>query len=314
MARSEIYAAAEQWGPAETAAREALAEDPASARARVQLARLLSRGDDARGAEALLREGLRAEAGNATLQQALVGLLMEKQGQDAALAEAARLAAQPSALPAAASLRGEVLMAARRPAEAAEAFQTAVATVPGRLLTLRLAAAWRAAGQPDRAAAALRARLETAPDEVDLRLELSQLDMMAGRLGEAESGLRDVVARAPEYAAALNNLAWILGERDDPAALAEAKGFAERAFYLAPNSDTADTLGWVLARGAEPRTAAMLLRQAGEAPGTAYRLAFALKAAGERQEALRVLTPALAGSVAFPERARAERLLAELQP
>ncbi|WP_165585633.1 XrtA/PEP-CTERM system TPR-repeat protein PrsT [Roseococcus sp. SYP-B2431] len=313
LARSEVHAAAGQWGPAEEAAREALAEDPASAQARVQLARLLLRAEDARGAENLIREGLRAEAGNARLQQALIGLLFEKQGLEAALAEAGRIAAQPAAMPAAAGLRGEALMAARRPAEAAEAFQAAMAAAPGAALALRASAAWRAADRPDRAAAVLRDRLAAAPDDIELRHMLAQLDIVAGRLGEAEAGLRQVVARAPEYAMALNNLAWVVGERDDPAALAEAKGWAERAFYLAPNADTADTLGWLLARGAEPRTAVLLLRQAGETPGTAYRLAFALKAAGERQQALSVLGPALASGSEFPERARAERLRAELQ-
>ena len=35
--------------------------------------------------------------------------------------------------------------------------------------------------------------------------------------------------------------------------------------------------------------------------------------AGEREEAIRVLDPALAGGAAFPERAEAEKLLAEMR-
>jgi hypothetical protein len=44
-----------------------------------------------------------------------------------------------------------------------------------------------------------------------------------------------------------------------------------------------------------------------------YRLAFALQSLGQRQEAARVLEPALAGGAAFAERAAAERLLTELR-
>jgi putative PEP-CTERM system TPR-repeat lipoprotein len=313
LARSEVLGAAGRWGPAEAAAREALAEDPGSVQARVQLARLRLREDDVRPAEGMLREGLRATPAQPALQQALVGLILDRQGLEAALAEADRMAAQPAALPAAASLRGEVLMAARRPEEAAGAFATALAATPGPMLTQRLAAAWMAAGQPNRAAAALRDRLRVAPEDRDALGMLAQYDLQAGRTAEAEARLRELLAATPENAVALNNLAWILGERGDPAALAEARGYAERAYNLAPNPDIADTLGWILARSGDARLAVLLLRRAGPGEGGgAYRFAYALREAGEREEAQRVLATALANDTAFPERAMAERLRDEL--
>nr|WP_314071074.1 XrtA/PEP-CTERM system TPR-repeat protein PrsT [uncultured Roseococcus sp.] len=314
LARSEIQAAAGQAARAEESAREALAEDPSSARARVQLARLRMRANDPREAEALLREGLRAAPGDAMLQQALMGLITENRGVDAALAEATQLASQADALPAAATLRGDVLMAAHRPAEAAQAFAALTPSSPSGPLALRLSAALQAAGQPDQAAAALRARVEAVPDDVEVLNALAQFDIVAGRIAEAEARLRQLIAIAPEHPMALNNLAWLLGERGDPDSLVQARGFAQRAFYLAPNPDTADTLGWILARGPDHGLAITLLRQGGDRAGTAYRLAYALQKAGERQEALRVLTPVLATDTTFPERSQAERLRAELQP
>lgn len=311
LLRSQIHAAAGRREPAEEAAREALAEDPASAPARVQLARLRLQADDPREAEALLREGLRATPAEGRLQQALIGLITEKQGVEAALAEADQLASQAGSLPAAASLRGDVLMAARRPAEAAQAFAAAMATAPGTAMAARLSAAWQAAGQPDQAAAALQARVAAAPEDVEALNALAQLDIIAGRKEQAEARLRQVIARAPEHALALNNLGWLLAERGD---LAEGRAYAERAFYLAPNPDTADTLGWILAQGSDLRLAVALLRRGGNGAGPSYRLAYALQKAGERQEALRVLTPVLATDAAFPERPLAERLRAELQP
>jgi regulator of protease activity HflC (stomatin/prohibitin superfamily) len=53
--------------------------------------------------------------------------------------------------------------------------------------------------------------------------------------------------------------------------------------------------------------------QQGLDPSKVYRLAFALRAAGERQEATQALEAILTRDTAFPERAAAERMLAELK-
>jgi tetratricopeptide (TPR) repeat protein len=105
------------------------------------------------------------------------------------------------------------------------------------------------------------------------------------------------------------------------AALAQARQYAERAYYLAPSAETADTLGWILARSGENARAVPLLRQAAAAsvarqrPDASmfYRYAFALEAAGEREEARRVIEPVITSNAQFPERAEAERLLARLR-
>jgi Flp pilus assembly protein TadD len=98
--------------------------------------------------------------------------------------------------------------------------------------------------------------------------------------------------------------------------LAEAMPLAQRAFFVTPSAEAADTLGWLLVRGGDPRQALPLLRQAAALlpsdAGVGYRFAFALNASGDRAEALRVLTPLLAANPAFRERAEAERLQAEL--
>lgn len=316
LARSEAQAAAEQWQKAEASARTALAEEPNSAGARRQLARLLLRGGDARGAESLLSDGLRSAPGDAVLQQAYVGVILESQGIDAALAAADRLAAQPSAMPAASILRGDLLFGARRPAEAAAAYGDMMTRAPSGVLALRHAAALRAANRPDEATAVLTRRLAAAPQEVGLLSTLAQYDIAANRLEAAEGRLRILVSRAPEDAVSLNNLAWVVTQRRGNEGLAEAKGFAQRAFFLAPSAEAADTLGWILARGGELQPALALLRQAAAAlpqPGVVYHLAWALNAYGDKAEARRVLEPALAGNAAFTERAEAERLMADLR-
>jgi Tfp pilus assembly protein PilF len=190
------------------------------------------------------------------------------------------------------------------------------------MLVQRQAAALQAAGQSAQAVAALTAWLEREPDDIGALNMLAQFDIVAGRAADAERRLAAVVERAPDNALALNNLAWLLAERGGPPELARALPMAERAYLMMPSADTADTLGWILARTGQTQRAIALMRlavnaprPAGQAvdPGKAFRLAQALQTAGQREEAVRVLEPVLAGTAAFPQRAEAERLMAELR-
>ncbi|NKE45430.1 PEP-CTERM system TPR-repeat protein PrsT [Roseomonas frigidaquae] len=314
LARAELHAALEQFDAAETAAREAMAEDPSSVPARRRLAALLMRKDDKRGAETLLRQGLREAPDDAGLQQALLGVLRDGGGAEAASAEAERLARAPNAPTSARALPGDLLMSQRRHAEAAEAYAAAQARAPAALLVLRQVAALRAAGRVPEATRVLEAWVAQNPEDTAALGTLAQFDLLASRYPQAEERLRRVVAAAPENAMALNNLAWVLSEQGE-AKLPEARGFAERAYYLAPSPNTADTLGWILARSGEPQMAVTLLRQAvatGQQPAASYHLAFALHQAGDADAARRVLEPLLASDASFPDRAAAERLRATL--
>ncbi|WP_431282815.1 XrtA/PEP-CTERM system TPR-repeat protein PrsT [Humitalea sp. 24SJ18S-53] len=320
MARTEAHAAAGEWAEAEAAARLALAEMPDSTQARRQLAGLMLRAGDMAGAQALILQGLRNQPGDASLQQALVRLATDQRGVDAGLEQADRLAAVQAALPAARVLRGDLLVAVNRHEEAARAFAAAQAEAPSGILALRLTRALMAAGKRDEATAALRAWVAREPTDDAAQVLLSQLDIEAGRMGDAEARLNDVVARRPDNAVALNNLAWLVGQNADAPNLGRAQALAERAYFLAPSADTADTLGWILARDGKAQQAVPLLRQAVSGQpanqpdlNAAYHLAFALKASGARDEALAVLSAALAPATPFAERAGAERLLADLR-
>jgi hypothetical protein len=163
------------------------------------------------------------------------------------------------------------------------------------VLAIRQARAWNTAGQPQRAVAALEDWLRREPDSPEALDLLAQMDVSAGRMAQAERRFEALLARQPGNAPALNNLAWILGERAETRA--RARDLAERAFLLLPNPETADTLGWILARQGETARALPLLRQAAAASfatpapnrGIAYRLAVTLRMSGESEEAGRVL-------------------------
>ncbi|MCO6417659.1 tetratricopeptide repeat protein, partial [Siccirubricoccus sp. KC 17139] len=321
LARSQAYAAAEKWPEAEAAARAALAEEANNAPARRQLAALLARGGDAQGAEALLQEGLRSQPQEPLLQQALLGLVNETRGAEAALALADRLGREPAMQPNSRLLKPELLLSLRRPAEAAQAYAALLAAAPSAALALRTAGAWMAAGRPLDAEAVLTNWLQREPGEVEVLNLLAQLDIQAGRTELAAHRLNAVLQRAPTNSVAMNNLAWLLSQQDSPEAIAQARELAERAYFLLPTPETADTLGWVLVRLGEAQRAVPLLRAAvsvsrrgaAQDAGGVYRLAFALRAAGDKAEAQRILTLLLDQVPAFPERGEAERLQAELR-
>jgi predicted Zn-dependent protease len=316
---ADARAAAGDLPGAEAASRVALAEEPRNVIARRQLAIILARRGDMATAESVLREGRIAQPGDALLQAALVALVREARGLDAALALAEEMARRPEARPAALSLRGDLLLQAGRPGDAAAAFAASYAMAPSSALAMRRAGSLAAAGQAGEATAALAEWLSREPQDAAALAMMSQFDLQAGRLAEAQRRLEEVVVRRPGDAVSLNNLAWLLNEGGTDRA--RALVLAERAYFLSPSAATGDTLGWILlAHGANERGVA-LLRFAVQAstrdgvpdPAMSYRLAVGLKALGRRDEAVQVLEPVLARATAFAERGAAERLLADLR-
>ena len=132
------------------------------------------------------------------------------------------------------------------------------------------------------------------------------------RYGEAEKLLEGVLERQPGNPVALNNLAWLYHQKNDP----RARATAHRAWLLAPSAQIADTFGWILTTQGEAVSALPLLRQAArELPGelaVQYHLAVALSEAGIRDEAVSVLRPLIAAGITFDEKADAVRLMEKL--
>jgi tetratricopeptide (TPR) repeat protein len=266
LTRSQAHAALGRWQEAEQAARAALAEDAGFLPARRQLMSLMLRNGDQRGAETMMQEALRAQPANAPLQQLLITLVRETRGLDAALQLADRMAGTVAMHPGSLTLRGDLLLGAQRPAEAAAAYAAAAQHGASSALVVRQAAALRAAGQNDAALAALDAWLAGNPDDVEALNLAAQFDIAAGRNDAAERRLARLVERAPDNAIALNNLAWMLQERGRPEDLAQARPMSERAYFLMPGPETADTFGWILSRTGDLERALVLLRQAAGAP------------------------------------------------
>ncbi len=235
----------------------------------------------------------------------------QNQGHDAALRTAAALRADPAHMPAAALLRGDLLLATRHPAEAADSFGTEYRAAPSPALLVRLVRSLVAAGRPADAETALAARLASQPDDpVALRMG-ADLDMQANRWAAAQARLERLLARRGVDGAALNNLAWVYDARHDPRALDTAR----RAYALQPTPERADTLGWLMLHADAPGPALRLLQEAAvppDNPAGRYHLAVALKQLGRKDEAATVLRALAADPAEFSDKPAARALLTEL--
>jgi tetratricopeptide (TPR) repeat protein len=232
-------------------------------------------------------------------------------GLKAALATASALRV-PANLPAAYALPGEIYLAAGDAKSAASAFLAAFRTAPSSDLAIKAATAAVRAGNPAEATAVLETWTAAHPTDASPRLVLSSLYLQSGRLPEAARALQAVLATDGTSAAALNNLAWIRQRQGDSP---EAKTLGERAYFIAPNPDTADTLGWILAQQGDTAAALPLLKQAaaGGSPAADYHYAVALAAAGQRDIARTEVQSALASKASFRDREDAERFLGTLK-
>jgi putative PEP-CTERM system TPR-repeat lipoprotein len=157
--------------------------------------------------------------------------------------------------------------------------------------------------------------LSTNPDDAGVRMVKATTDLEEGKTEIAVANYEKVLESAPENIVALNNLAWLYDERDDPRAL----DYAKRAHELAPaRPEISDTYGWILFRAGNLEQALELLQNAaagdGENADIRFHLASALAATGSREQALEHLDAILSDEVQFPSRADAQALRGTLRP
>jgi protein O-GlcNAc transferase len=185
-------------------------------------------------------------------------------------------------------VRGHVLSAERRFAEAIGAYRQVLTIEPGSVDTLcALASALQSSGDYPAAIEAYRAALVLEPNHSDALNNLGNCHRQQGDTGAAESAYRRALAVQADDVNALTNLGTLVqssGRQDEAMALLEA------AVRVAPASPCAlVNLGVALQQRGESAEAATLLTRAVELdpafPEAAYNLANALHALGRRREA-----------------------------
>ena len=281
---------------------------------RINLARAQVLNKDTKSAKANLETVVKANPSQVTA----VGLLAFLKSQDHDLKGALALAQtlqKQTAVPSQAAgyaLEGDLYMANKSYAEAANAYQQGLKIDYDRPLVVKRFMALNAAGdkQPE---GVLRDWLAKHPDDAATRMLLGQyyLDHSQNKL--AGEQYEQVLKAYPTNVDALNNLAWIYTGQHDPRAL----GLAEKAYKLAPASPgVMDTYGWALIAHDQPKAALPILEKAVKAapktPTIQYHLAVAQARSGDRAGARATLEALQKTGASFAEKSDAQKLYREL--
>ena len=169
-------------------------------------------------------------------------------------------------------------------------------------------------GDLDRASRELETMVSRDPKALGPRIMLGVIAQGQGKAAQAEAQYTAALGVNPRAAVAANNLAGLLAARGElDRALDLAKGAKAD---LPDRAEVSDTLADVYMRKGLPELAAQQWRDAVDRdpqPTYRYRLARAYQSLGRAADARQALERALASKAAFPDRAAAERELAELR-
>ena len=210
-------------------------------------------------------------------------------------------------------LTGDVSAARKAYQQAADAYALAYSKASSALLAQKLYQTRVQLGETEAAHEALRQWLAEHPEDVPPRSLLAQALLNTNQQAEAIEEYRKLLEYDPDNVSALNNLAWLYQEENNP----EGIKYAERAYELVPNRpEVIDTLGWLLVQNGETNRGLVLLQEAAtkapHIPDIRYHMAAALEKAGRRDDARKELDRLLKSNKAFPERDKAEALRAQL--
>jgi putative PEP-CTERM system TPR-repeat lipoprotein len=281
---------------------------PQNTQFRTNLARAQILNQDPKAAETNLTAVVKADPAQVKAVMLLAFMRLHDNNLADALALAKKLGQQPASRVAGLTLTGDLYMASKSYAKAAQAYQQGLDIRPDGPLVGKSFLALSASGAKD-PAAILRKWLAKHPDDDATRLLLAGYAMDHAQNASAAAEYAKVLQRHPSNVDALNNLAWIYIEQRNPEALA----LAGRAYKLAPASaGVSDTYGWALVAANQPEAALPILARAAKAaPGTPaiqYHLAVAQARTGHTADALATLGGLQKSGDAFPDKQAADKL------
>lgn len=310
MGKTEI--AAGKRLEAATTFRELTDVAPKSAHAQHLLGSLLAVTDDPTGAREAFRKALAIDARFMPALQSLVELESRQGNVDAALQITSQIDKQAPKSSLGMMLAGDVHMRAKQYDKAVEQYNAAMKRENVGTLAIRRYNAIQAGGSTDKALASLQKWVDE-KDEPAVRHVLASSYISSNKYGDAIRESEKLLAKDPNNAVLLNNLAWLYSKQKD----SRAVEYGEKALKVAPKSPAImDTLGWILYEKGENDRALKLLEQAHKsAPqqgDIAYHYAVTLNKSGKANEARRVLERILSLSDKFSEAGAARKLLATL--
>ncbi len=280
---------------------------------RTNLARAQLLNKDIKAAEANLDQVIKADPGQVLAVTLRSFMRLQNHDLPGAIASAQTLQKQPATKAAGFALEGDLYMADKAWDKAAQAYQQGLKVSYERPLVIKSFQALREGGAkaPE---GVLRDWLTKHPDDAAIRMQLAQYYMDHTQNALAASQYEMVLKAYPNNVGALNNLAWLYTEQNNPKGLT----LAEQAYKAAPESPSvADTYAWALIASNQVKTALPILVKAAKAgpkvPMIQYHLAVAQARTGDKAGARATLEALQKSGVDFPDKQAAEKLYQEVK-
>jgi putative PEP-CTERM system TPR-repeat lipoprotein len=188
------------------------------------------------------------------------------------------------------TMEGDVLASQKRYTEAASAYAEGMKRQPSSDLVVKQYRLLRESGKSAEAAAIAAKWMKDHPDDSIVRFSMATEAAQTSDYKGAVERFGAILALQPNNAAVLNNMAWVLNEMKDSAAI----GYAEKAYAQAPeNPEIQDTYGWLMVESGNTKRGIEILSKAVEAaPGATdirMHLAKAYLKSGDQASAKREL-------------------------
>ncbi|WP_166668731.1 XrtA/PEP-CTERM system TPR-repeat protein PrsT [Thiohalophilus thiocyanatoxydans] len=286
---------------------EALA--PESAEVQRRLASAREQAGEYEAMQAHLRKAVKLDPADVASRVSLAMALARAGALDSAREQLASLQASHGERAEVHALSGWFALRDGEIEAGAESYAKALAQRQHRPWVMELFRARQTLGDHAGAVTVLTRWLEQSPGDAAARHALATQQIATGNAGQAIGHYEKILDDAPDDVASLNNLAWLLGERDTDRALK----LIERARELAPESAAVhDTLGVVLFYSGDLVRSARVLQDLAadspEDPAVNFHLARTLHVQGNIADAQVHLDRALASQSGFTEREAALRL------
>lgn len=286
---------------------------PTSPMPYLNLASVQARLGQVDASRASLKKSLALAPRNLEAQVALVALEARAGKFSDAMGVAQEIKAQNPRSPLGATLEGDIYMSQKQYPMAAKAYEQAWNQGQSGPIAIKRHQAMSQVGHVREADSLLQQWLATHPKDVETGLYLARGYTSRGDRQQAIDQYLALLKGDPKQVAALNNLALLYQEVNDP----RARATAEKAYQLKPDSpEVADTFGWILLQQGETTKGTEIIQKASSMaknnPEIRYHLAVALSKAGNTAQARKELQKLLESEVPFLQREAAQKLLKTL--
>jgi putative PEP-CTERM system TPR-repeat lipoprotein len=312
MARSQL--AQKQYAQAKYSLEQLIEQRPDSAQAHLQLARAYAGLGERKGLRSELERavGLAPKSFGARLA---LGRLLLLEGEKEAVAEQLSVLDELSPEhPDVLRLKAALARAQGDQATATELLEAVFEKSPTTASMLSVARQQWATGEETAALELQEEWVAEHPDDLAAAMALAATNIRQGQVDRAMEQYQRILGKQEKNVAVLNNLAWLLSDREPKKALE----YAERASELAPEAELVmDTLAVVLLKNDDiaraKRTMERVLAKDPKNPAFRYHGAMIDAAAGEKVSAIQALEALLGAGSDFAEQDEAQQLLTKLQ-